>query len=93
MLKSLLMKKERTGFPLIATFGDRVTQRCFELGTAGQRPANDYHAVYHEQLRRRLNHLFPDRPVNILNEVLAGMVYGRAPSGCRPMCWITIRSL
>jgi len=26
MLKSLLMKKERTGFPLIAAFGDRVTQ-------------------------------------------------------------------
>ena len=72
MLKSLLMKKERTGFPLIAAFGDRVTQRCFELGTAGQRPANDYHAVYHEQLRRRLNHLFPDRPVNILNAGVGG---------------------
>lgn len=72
MLKSLLMKKERTGFPLIAAFGDRVTQGCFELGTAGQQPANDYHAVYHEQLRRRLNHLFPDRPVNILNAGVGG---------------------
>ena len=61
------------GFPTIVALGDSVTQGCFE-SLPGQ---TDYSAVYHNQLKLKLNLLF-SKPLNVIN---AGIGGDNAPGG------------
>jgi Lysophospholipase L1 and related esterases len=66
----------------IAFLGDSVTQGCFEL-TKGYGcdfdGAYDYDAVYHFQLKKMLNYVFPASPINIINAGIGGNI---AQQGC-----------
>lgn len=71
MLKDLLAKKGKD-FPLIIAFGDSVTQGCFALTADEEHSVTDYDAVYHQVLRRQLNFLLPQWPINVLNAGVGG---------------------
>lgn len=65
----------RNGPVKIAFLGDSVTQGCFETIIAHDGSfsgINDYDAVYHNQLRKMLNTVFPDTPINIINAGIGG---------------------
>lgn len=69
----------------IAFLGDSVTQGCFELCKGYDSDfdgINDYEAVYHSQLKKMLNRVFPEAPINIIN---AGIGGNSARQGCDRM--------
>lgn len=51
--------------PTIVFLGDSVTQGCFKTH-------NDYDAAYHNLVRQKLEFLFPDGVVNIINAGIGG---------------------
>lgn len=65
-----------SGAPVtIAFLGDSVTQGCFETfkGYRGELDGiNDYEAVYHSQLKKMLNYVFSEVPINIINAGIGG---------------------
>ena len=61
------------GFATLVALGDSVTQGCFESSPA----QCDYTAVYHNQLKLKLNSLFR-QPLNVIN---AGIGGDNAPGG------------
>jgi acyl-CoA thioesterase-1 len=65
-----------SGSPVtIAFLGDSVTQGSFELYKGYNcdfECTNDYEAVYHSQLKKMLNYIFPDSPINIINAGIGG---------------------
>jgi len=71
----------------IAFLGDSITQGCFELYKGYNcdfEGTNDYEAVYHSQLKKMLNYVFPEAPINIIN---AGIGGNSAQQGCDRMEW------
>lgn len=64
----------RCGSTTIAFLGDSVTHGCFEVWEAGGKMnyTFDPEAVYHNQLRKKLNEIFPLMPVNIVNAGING---------------------
>lgn len=69
----------------IAFLGDSITQGCFELCKGYNSDfdgINDYEAVYHSQLKKMLNRVFPEAPINIVN---AGIGGNSASQGCDRM--------
>ncbi len=59
--------KER-GPATILVLGDSVSQGCF-----GGAVGNDYHAVYHNQLRLLIAEKFPSIPTNVINLAIGGI--------------------
>lgn len=51
--------------PTIVFLGDSVTEGCFKTH-------NDFDAAYHNRVRQKLNFLFPDGVVNIINAGIGG---------------------
>jgi len=51
--------------PTICFFGDSLTQGAFRTHT-------DYEAVYHNRIKKKLNFIFPDAVVNIINSGIGG---------------------
>jgi len=77
ILKKLSEKSKNYGAfaPVkIALLGDSITQGCFEIfnGPNGIECIYDYEAVYHSQLRRLLNGVFPSVPVSMINAGVSG---------------------
>lgn len=61
--------------------GDSVTHGCFEIVDGVRRNIDvvcDHEAVYHAQLKRMLNCVFPAAPINMINSGISG---GNAPGG------------
>lgn len=59
------------GAATLAFLGDSVTHGCFESEKV-MHTGFDFDAVYHNQLKRGLNMLFPNMPVNIINAGIGG---------------------
>ncbi len=64
--KDKFLQAEKGATLLLACFGDSVTQGAFETGVF------DYQAVYHNQLRLKVELAFPGRSVSVLNAGIGG---------------------
>jgi acyl-CoA thioesterase-1 len=65
----------------IAFLGDSVTHGCFEIIDKGDGRIDciyDHDAVYHHQLKRKIEQIFPNCPVSVIN---AGISGGNAVQG------------
>lgn len=88
VLKQLSQKNSDIGSrsPVtIAFLGDSITQGCFELRKGHDCDFDgitDYQEVYHSQLKKILNGVFPEAPINIVN---AGIGGNSARQGCDRM--------
>lgn len=61
--------------PTIVFLGDSVTHGCFELIEGKDKPIEvicDFEAVYHNQLKKMLNIIFPIAQINIINSGISG---------------------
>ena len=68
--------------PVIAFLGDSVTQGCFEVYVKNKtlKTAINMQKGYHEKVKRILNTLYPEVPINIVN---AGISGDRAEGGLK----------
>lgn len=61
--------------PTIVFLGDSVTHGCFELFEKKDKKIEvvcDFKSVYHSQLKKMLNNIFPCAPINVINSGISG---------------------
>jgi len=78
-IKEILAEKNAdyssNSIPTIVFLGDSVTHGCFEVIEGNNKPLEvicDFEAVYHNQLKKLLNTVFPFTPINIINAGISG---------------------